>query len=676
MKRKTITSVMAVFMAGTILSGCTVTTDSMVESVPQETKEEFDPASIKPGDDYYGYINAEKLLNSEVDSMTGSYGTFDTIQNTVDGQVETVIREVVAGDRNTYLPGSNEQLVYDAYHQLYDYTTDSGDYRESVDSYITEDFLDAYDRIQAAKDYDEFFDVIGNISNEYGTDLLIPSRVNTNIYDADHNSLVLSHINMGMGKNFSEISKGTYEANSLQERIHKCLYKVGGSYEESGDRATNVIYLLMALSGNTKYDVDAYENTNSNWASYTNEEIDKIAPNMGSNGVYKMLGMIPEDNKSGEIVIMDMEQFAYLDTQFTADNLQCFKDIAVFTLVEAYSMVLPSSLGGSDLVYTNDNYVMDILNSLFSYQIGELYAAKYLDTKTVEDVTNMTQDIIDEYEILISECEWMEPETKAGIISKLENITLFIGADEPHEIDPADALLIGDNAYETMKNAKSSGRKESISSLNELNDKNGFKNMSPQVVNACYNPSMNCINITLGIMNGTMYSPDASYATNMGGIGMVVGHELSHAFDSNCIDYDSDGNYNPDWICEDDREDYKALEEQFIEYYNTYTVLDVYHVDGEQTLGENLADVSSIECILYIITDNSQRKEVFESYALNWAAITMDSDAMMLLEYDEHSPDRIRVNAVVSLFDCFYEIYDVKEGDNMYVAPENRIHRW
>ena len=675
MKRKLATSVMATLLTAATLTGC-VAQSVPAESESGETEVAFDPASIKPGDDFYGYVNAENLLNSEVDSMTGSYGTFNTIQDTVNDQIEVIIRDVAAGDRSTYLLGSNEQLVYDAYHQLYDYTTDSGDYRESVDSYITEDFLDAYSKIQAAGNYDELFDVVGAISNEYGVDVLIPSRVNINIYDADYNSLVLFHINMGMGKDFSEISLGTYEANNLQESIHKKLYAISGSYEESGDRATNLIYLLMELSGNTNYDVDDFENMNGNWTSYTNEEIDKLAPNIGSNGIYKMLGMTPEDNKSGEIVILDKEQFLYVDSLLTDENLQCFKDIAVCTLIDEYSMVLPSSLGGSDIVYSNDTSAIDLVNNLFSDRIGELYAAEYLDPKTVEDVTNMTQDIIDEYEILIGECEWMEPETKAGIIKKLENITLFIGADEPHEIDPSDASLIGDNVYETMKNTRADYRKSNIISLNEINDGNGFKNMYPQVVNACYNPSMNCINITLGIMNGTMYNPDASYATNMGGIGMVVGHELSHAFDSNCIDYDSEGNYNPNWICEDDREDYKALEEQFIEYYNTYTVLDVYHVDGELTLGENLADVSSIECILYIITDNDQRKEVLESYAINWAAITTDSDAMWLLEYDEHAPDRIRVNAVVSLFDCFYEIYDVKEGDSMYVAPENRIHRW
>ena len=675
MKRKLATSVMATLLTAATFTGCVVQ-PVPAESEAGETEAAFDPASIKPGDDFYGYINAENLLNSEVDPMTGSYGTFNTIQDTVNDQIEVIIRDVAAGDRSTYVPGSNEQLIYDAYHQIYDYTTDTGDYRKSVDSYITEDFLEVYSRIQAANNYDELFDVIGDISNEYGVDLIIPTRVMNNIYDADYNSLVLFHINMGMGKEFSDISLGTYKANNLQEDIHKKLYAISGSYEDSGDRATKLTYLLMELSGNTNYDIDDYENMNSYWASYSNEEIDKIAPNMGSNGVYKMLGMTSEDNKSGEIVIMDMEQFSYIDTLLTDENLQCFKDIAICTLINEYSTVLPSSLGGSDMVYTNDYCAINFLNDLFSEQIGELYAAEYLDPAAVEDVTNMTHDIIDEYEILIDECEWMEPETKAGIISKLENITLFIGADEPHKINPADADLIGDNAYDTRKNVMGDYRKNTIASLNEINDGNGFKNMDPQVVNACYNPSMNCINITLGIMNGTMYSPDASYAANMGGIGMVVGHELSHAFDSNCIDYDSDGIYNPDWICEDDREDYKALEEQFIEYYNTYTVLDVYHVDGELTLGENLADVSSIECILYIITDNDQRKEVFESYATNWAAITTDSDAMMRLEFDEHAPDRVRVNAVVSLFDCFYEIYDVKEGDAMFVAPENRIHRW
>ena len=212
--------------------------------------------------------------------------------------------------------------------------------------------------------------------------------------------------------------------------------------------------------------------------------------------------------------------------------------------------------------------------------------------------------------------------------------------------------------------------------LKEGVERNGFKQMPPQTVNACYSPDMNSINITAAIMNAPFYSKKQSYWENLGGIGAVVGHEISHAFDDHGMLYDMNGNYNPEWVPKEDREAFDRMAKAVEAYYSSQLILDVHPVDGELTLGENLADISGVDCILRLTENNEQRKELLENYARIWANISPKDNVLRQLYMDVHSPGIVRVNAVVSLFDPFYEIYDVKEGDAMYVAPEDRVKRW
>ena len=177
-------------------------------------------------------------------------------------------------------------------------------------------------------------------------------------------------------------------------------------------------------------------------------------------------------------------------------------------------------------------------------------------------------------------------------------------------------------------------------------------------------------------MNAPFYSPDQSYWENLGGIGAVVGHEISHAFDNHGMMYDMNGNYDPSWIPDEDRKAFDEMASHIEEYYSRQKILEIHPVDGELTLGENLADISGVDCILRLTKTNEERKELLENYARVWACVSQKDGALAQLYSDVHSPAITRVNAVVALFDPFYEIYDVKEGDAMYVAPEERVTRW
>ena len=152
---------------------------------------------------------------------------------------------------------------------------------------------------------------------------------------------------------------------------------------------------------------------------------------------------------------------------------------------------------------------------------------------------------------------------------------------------------------------------------------------------------------------------------------------MGHAFDSNCILFNSKGEYDPSWITQADMDALEERNEQAKKYFEeNFTVFGIYHVDGEQTLGENYADLGGVECICTLAKTKEDRVKLFESYATIWCEIASDDVIIDQIAYDVHSPSYIRVNAILSIVDAFYETYDIKEGDGMYIAPEERISRW
>ena len=181
----------------------------------------------------------------------------------------------------------------------------------------------------------------------------------------------------------------------------------------------------------------------------------------------------------------------------------------------------------------------------------------------------------------------------------------------------------------------------------------------------------------MAIAGDSFYDVNGDYYTNLGNLGSTIAHEMGHAFDSNCIVFDKDGVYNPGWIADEDMKALLERNEKAVRYFeDNFTVFGIYHVDGEMTLGENFADLSGMECIVSLAETDEDLKKLFESYAASYCRMSVDVVIIDQLAYDVHSPEVIRVNAILSTLDCFYDVYDVQEGDGMYIAPADRISRW
>ena len=664
-------------MTSILLSGCGTEVPEWPEENGQETEEEniLDPASIRPQDDFYGYVNAEYLMGLDLGEHEGSYGSFEAVQDLVNERVDGIIEEIVNGDRNAYAPGSNEQLIYDFYYQVLEASCGG----ELMNDEDVADMLSTIAKIQNTQTIEEFLELSGELYEEWSVNPIFGLSVDADMHNSLAGSIWLEPFSDPGGQKLKHTCIGGRMGQVIAMYYRIALIDGGMDGEEADERSVATARMIIDIAQAT--DLDMLDRMEEDWgiamqlAQYkTAEEIDEICPNVGMAGLLETMGL-PADAADG-VYLWDVGQLAKIDSLLTEEHLKEWQDIALMCYRNSIGELLTEEYGGQPVLYSNNKYALQAVKLLMGKELGEEYTERYYDEQTVEAVCEIAEQITEEYKVMIEECDWLSAEGKGAIRAKLDNMLYFIGADEPHTVDPKDAELIGHSAYDTQHRINVRDYQERMDILKNGIERNGFQSMAPIAVNACYSPEMNSINITLAIMNAPFYSPEQTDAENLGGIGAVIGHEISHAFDDHGMQFDSNGNYAPDWMPDEDRKAFEEMASHIEEYYSQQKILEIHPVDGELTLGENLADISGVDCILRLTKTDEERKELLENYARVWACVSQKDGALAQLYTDVHSPAITRVNAVVALFDTFYEIYDVQEGDVMYVAPEERVTRW
>ncbi len=623
--------------------------------------------SLTPANDYYGYINAADIMEMELKDNQEKISTLGLIAEETDEQVEEIIKEIAESDED-YELGSNEQMIRDLYQLTYQAVEDKSGFEES-DTEFTESILE---QINSVEDKDDLINMWHNLSNDYALQTFVCGSVVSNIYDRSEKLIFLSLYPLA---DFTEIKESDIKAVSYRDSFETYLKLAGVSGSDAENRANDIIYLYYDLAGSSDLsilsgDKEYYEM----FEIYTREECEENLKNITYEELLYSIGY--DGELPDKIVIPDPGLLWEIDSLVTDEYIQEWKDIALITFLDNHSVLLPVEYTQVGIEgYTPDELAVSTVTKYLDTMVSDIYAERYFSDEDREVITKMCDDMVDEYRVLIDDADWLSDEGKAYLTDKLDNMTFFIGCGEKREPDPEEGKLFKDTLLQTMYSFSAYEMQKNFDSLFEENVYNGFDDMSPITVNACYVDETNSIVITAAIINDRVFNPDADYAWNLGAIGSIIGHEISHAFDSCGVLYDSHGNYSPNAMSESDVKAFEEMQQMAIEYYDSFTVLGS-HVDGKLTLAENFADISGIQCVLAIAGDLESQKIALESYAGVWSALTSDTYAKELLETDPHSPSNIRVNAVVACFDVFYEIYDVKEGDPMYVDPDKRVRRW
>jgi putative endopeptidase len=326
-----------------------------------------------------------------------------------------------------------------------------------------------------------------------------------------------------------------------------------------------------------------------------------------------------------------------------------------------------------------------VVNDGLGEVVGQVYVKKHFPPAAKERMETMVANLIKAYEISIKELDWMGEETKSEALDKLSKFNPKIGY--PNKWKDYSSLTIDSKDYfGNRKRSSLSSHQRELDKLGKPIDKDEWQ-MTPQTVNAYYNPVMNEIVFPAAILQPPFFDMDAEDAVNYGSIGAVIGHEIGHGFDDTGSTFDGDGAMR-NWWQDSDTEEFKKRTTALVEQYNKFEVLDSLYVNGEFTLGENIGDLGGLSIALKAYKLSLDGKEgpemdgftatqrVFLGYGQSWMNKMRNETVRVQVQTDPHSPPEFRVNGVVRNVPEFYEAFNVKAGDSLYIAPENRVKIW
>ncbi len=639
-----------------------------------------DQSVVTAVDDFYQSVNNDTIAGATINSETLMWSEFDEIQEEVDQRVDSIVK-----DNGSYENGSSQANI----QALYTTGTDMTGRNNSGVSELKE----VFDKIEACTTMDEFLKAQGEMSLA-GYNTVIPLDVSLDVTDYKNYKLYLGVLNSMLPK--SAFTDKEF-LNTYRSFCEKMLQETGESATDAASHTSSIINLQNAVAIDYNALLLPYMSMSEEemtkalmerlYKSYTPDQLKSTFTNCDITTFLNAAGY----GSVNEVVVILPENLTAVNGIMVESNLAALKEWAKFQVMYQYAPYLSSSIYDAyakfEYEYTGQEigaaqeYMLDTTKSLLEWDISKVYTDKYVTAADKSAVTDMANKIKTQYYTQISNCSWMSEATKANAKKKLDTMAVNVLYPDNYAPYLLETALSGSAINGTL-----SGNMKAIFQEIEQSQHKAFGTslsgndwlLSPLTVNAWYMAYNNSITISAGIVGDVTYSSSRSEAANLGGLGAIVGHEISHAFDDSGSQYDQNGDKNNWWTAEDTAK-YKQIQDKLVEYYNTFELIDGMQTfqDGKQTLSENIADLAGVSCVVKCVDNNvDARKEFFTSYGKMWACKMSDYAVKYYADLDVHSNNKVRVNAVLPMLNEFYETYAVSEKDAMYVAPENRISIW
>jgi len=396
-------------------------------------------------------------------------------------------------------------------------------------------------------------------------------------------------------------------------------------------------------------------------------------------------------------VVSQPDFFTSLGDIFTETSLDTWKDYLTFQTLSSFAPVL-----GDDLFMLNFNFyskglsgveeprplwkrAISSVNGNMGELLGQLYVEKHFNESSKARMDVLIQNLLKAYEVSINELEWMSDETKTQALDKLSKFSPMVGYPEKW-IDYSSLEVVAGDLMANVKSGAEFAYNYELDKLDKPVDRTEW-GMTPQTVNAYYHPVLNVIVFPASILQPPFFNPKADDAVNYGGIGAVIGHEIGHGFDDSGSRFDGDGVLR-NWWTDEDRAAFDERKNALAAQYDGYQVIDGLTINGQFTSGENIGDLGglSIAYKAYRMSLNGEQAPVidgltgdqrfFLGFAQIWRSKARDEETKRRLTSDSHSPAKFRANGAAVNVPEFYTAFDVKEGDGMYLPPEERVKIW
>ena len=635
--------------------------------------------NVRLQDDFYDAVNKAWLNGAKIENGKVSNSAFDEADKVLDGQKKEIITELLANEKN-YPSNSDEKKIINLYKN---YLNTAARNKQGIEP--------IKEKIQAVNEVKTIDDII-KLNEDDIVNPLISVSCDVDLKDATRYAAYIntSSLSLGDSDEYTKPTEYSKRVKGLVGDYYIKILKLSGYNEVDAKtkvdnlfKLENMIAPYITGQEEASRDPDIIENE---YNVYKLDNLDNLAPKVKIKDMMKDAKL---DN-ANTIILSNPKWLKALNDIYKEENLQLIKDYIEINNIAGIAGCLGEDFQkaqeefskqylGTNGDIPKEEKAINAVNSLLSEPFGKIYIQKYFSDKTKENVKEITKEITKTYEKRIDNLDWMSDETKEKAKEKLNKLGVQIGyPDKWEDYSKVEIRSFeeGGSLLENLSNIAEFEEEKQVEKINKIVDKNEFL-CSPQTINAFYNPTTNTITVPAGILQKPFYDESGKKEKILGGIGAVIGHEISHAFDNTGSQFDGDGNFNNWWT----DEDYKKFEEKtnkVREFYNNVKLSNGENVNGSLTVGENIADIGGMACVLDILKDTQSvdYESFFESNADIWREICTKEYEELKLKNDSHSPNKVRVNAVLPQFDEFYKTYGVKEGDNMYVKPEDRLKIW
>jgi predicted metalloendopeptidase len=665
----------------------------IVEQVPGINLDYMD-TSVAPNQDFFNYVNGTWLKTNEIPADRTRWGSFDELRKKTDNDVLSILKSAMSENKDmekiSVLPGSDQEKAVQLFQTIMDTVS-----RNKLGIDPLKPYLEKINNIENIEDLQAYL-----IEMEpQGGAGFFGFGVGSHPKNSDLNVAYIGNGSLGLSRDYYvDQDADTKEKRELyRAHIARMLQFIGVDEASSKTKADQILAFetRMAEPRMTK---EERRDPIKRYNPKSIEDLNKMTTSINWNAYLEGIGATSLDT----VIVSDPGYFKALDVILKQNDVQVWKDYLNWTLVRAAAGQLTTDmetanwefysrdLRGSKEQRPREELALNTLNGTVGEALGKLYVDKMFPPEAKVKAERMIENIMVAFEARINNLDWMTPETKEKAIEKLNKMTIKIAyPDKWKDYSELEIKSVeeGGSYFENLNHVSEWNFNESLNKLGKPVDKSEW-HMAPQIVNAYFSSSFNEIVFPAAILQPPFYNYQADEAVNYGGIGAVIGHEISHCFDDSGSRYDANGNLN-NWWTEKDLEQFSALGKALSAQYSEVNALSDVKLNGDFTLGENIGDLGGVNAaydgLQLYFAENGRPENIdgftpeqrfFMSWATIWRTKYTEDALRNQIKTDTHSPGMYRAVMPLQNIDAFYEAFNIQEIDNMYLAPEKRVKIW
>ena len=660
-----------------LVSACTDNTPQ-----PQSGIElQYMDTSVAPGDDFFRYVNGKWLKTTDIPADKSNYGTFGILSDEAQDNVRKIIEASATGD---FVEGSDEQKVGDLYKSYMDFDT--------RDARGVAPLKPELERIRAISSYDDLASYFAG-ANKRGYSMPFNTTQDADMKDPGFYGIYVFQNGLGLPDREYYLKDDPKSAELRQKYVVHIakMFEIAG-LDDGAAAADTIMALETRLAGQQMKKEDV-RNPVANYNKVAVADLPGLMPHFDWTDYLAEAGM----SDLGSVIVYMTDYMKALDGIIVDTDLDTWKTYLTWAVLNGAAGRLDKQLDeqnfdfyGKTLQGTEQQEelwrrAVEAVNGNLGELVGKVYVKEYFPPEAKERMLTLVGNLIGAYRQSIGELDWMSDDTRAKALEKLSKFTPKIGyPDKWRDYSAVD--IEPDDLFGNVERATLAEYQRELDRQGGPVDRSEW-GMTPQTVNAYYNPMMNEIVFPAAILQPPFFNMQADDAVNYGAIGAVIGHEIGHGFDDQGSRFDGDGVLR-NWWTDEDRAEFERRTGKLVAQYSSFHPFDDLNVNGEYTLGENIGDLGGITIALLAYKMSLNGKEapvidgftgvqrVFLGYGQVWRRKYRDAELRRRIAIDPHSPAEYRANGAVRNVPEFYKAFNVTPDNALYLPPDERVKIW